>query len=153
MTLHTSPSPVSYAVPLMSILVKKVHVIKRFDSILHHCSFNHTSIKQHGMSPHCVNGWDRVQLRWRRNRIPKYHQDSRADSRLVPSQWETSLQSNAVSHWLGASLESGLILGLRPANEKCCYKVTPSLIGWAQIGFSLIITQSIFSKILTINTS
>ena len=25
----------------------------------------------------------------------------RADSRLAPSQWETSLQSNAVSHWLG----------------------------------------------------
>ena len=32
----------------------------------------------------------------------------RADSRLVPSQWETSLQSNAVSHWLGANLESVL---------------------------------------------
>ena len=31
-----------------------------------------------------------------------------ADPRLVPSQWETSLQSNAVSHWLGASLESAL---------------------------------------------
>ena len=31
---------------------------------------------------------------------------SRADSRLAPSQWETSLQSNAVSHWLGANLES-----------------------------------------------
>ena len=30
----------------------------------------------------------------------------RADSRFAPSQWETSLQSNAVSHWLGASLES-----------------------------------------------
>ena len=30
----------------------------------------------------------------------------RADSRLVPSQWETSLLSNAVSHWLGANLES-----------------------------------------------
>ena len=30
----------------------------------------------------------------------------RADPRLVPSQWETSLQSNAVSHWLGASLGS-----------------------------------------------
>ena len=27
---------------------------------------------------------------------------------------------------------SGLILGLRPANEKRRYKVTPSLIGWAQ---------------------
>ena len=30
----------------------------------------------------------------------------RADSRLVPSQRETSLQSNAVSHWLGSNLES-----------------------------------------------
>ena len=30
----------------------------------------------------------------------------------------------------GAS--SGLILGLRPANERRRYKVTPSLIGWAQ---------------------
>ena len=34
----------------------------------------------------------------------------RADSRLAPSQWETSLQSNAISHWLGANLESALRL-------------------------------------------
>ena len=34
----------------------------------------------------------------------------RADSRLAPRQWETSLQSNAVSHWLGANLESALIM-------------------------------------------
>ena len=27
---------------------------------------------------------------------------------------------------------SGLILGLHLANERCRYKVTPSLIGWAQ---------------------
>ena len=33
----------------------------------------------------------------------------RADSRLAPNQWETSLQSNAVSHWLGANLESALL--------------------------------------------
>ena len=32
-----------------------------------------------------------------------------ADSRLAPSQWETSLQSNTVSHWLGANPESALI--------------------------------------------
>ena len=38
----------------------------------------------------------------------------RADSRLAPSQWETSLQSNAVSHWLGANLESTLNLGIYP---------------------------------------
>ena len=29
-------------------------------------------------------------------------------------------------------LNSGLILGLRPANERRCYKVKPSLIGCAQ---------------------
>ena len=35
----------------------------------------------------------------------------RADSMFVlPNQWETPLQSNAVSHWLGASLESALYL-------------------------------------------
>ena len=33
-----------------------------------------------------------------------------ADSRLAPSQWETSLQSNAVSHWLGPNLESTLLI-------------------------------------------
>ena len=33
---------------------------------------------------------------------------NRTDSSFAPSQWETSLQSNAVSNWLGAKLESGL---------------------------------------------
>ena len=32
----------------------------------------------------------------------------RADSRFAPSQWEKSLQSKAVSHWLGANQESAL---------------------------------------------
>ena len=32
----------------------------------------------------------------------------RADSRFVPSQWETALLCNDVSHWLGANLESAL---------------------------------------------
>ena len=32
----------------------------------------------------------------------------RADSRLAPSQWEMLLQSNTISHWLGANLESNL---------------------------------------------
>ena len=34
----------------------------------------------------------------------------RADSWFAPSQWQTSLQSNAVSHWLGANLESALYI-------------------------------------------
>ena len=33
----------------------------------------------------------------------------KTDSRFAPSQWETSLQSNAVSHWLGANQESALL--------------------------------------------
>ena len=33
----------------------------------------------------------------------------RAYSRLAPSQWETSLQSNTISYWLGANLESALL--------------------------------------------
>ena len=34
--------------------------------------------------------------------------DIRADSRFVPSQWETALLCNDVSHWLGIILESAL---------------------------------------------
>ena len=43
----------------------------------------------------------------------------RADSTLAPSQWETSLQSNAVSHWLGVNLESALRLQTKnqPSSE------------------------------------
>ena len=33
----------------------------------------------------------------------------RADSMLAPSQWETPLESNDISHWLGANLESALL--------------------------------------------
>ena len=39
-------------------------------------------------------------------------------------------QAINVSSW--KSQRTGLILGLRSANEKRRYKVMPSLIGWAQ---------------------
>ena len=39
----------------------------------------------------------------------RYHlHKSRAETRIAPSQWEMSLQSNAISHWLGTNLESTL---------------------------------------------
>ena len=44
--------------------------------------------------------------------LGKYLNHCRADSRLVPSQWETSLQSKAVSHWLGTNSESTLYIWL-----------------------------------------
>ena len=39
-----------------------------------------------------------------------FTQSLRVDSRFAPSQWETALLCNDVSHWLGASLESALVL-------------------------------------------
>ena len=34
--------------------------------------------------------------------------EAQGDPRFAPSQWETSLERNTVSHWLGANLESAL---------------------------------------------
>ena len=34
---------------------------------------------------------------------------NKADSRFAPSQWETALLCNDVSHWLGTNLESALL--------------------------------------------
>ena len=48
------------------------------------------------------------------------------DSWFALSQWETSLQSNAVSHWLSANLESALDCGIRYARSlKRGNSVTP----------------------------
>ena len=41
--------------------------------------------------------------------MPLQTQRAHPDSRFASSQWETSLQCNAVSHWLGANLESALL--------------------------------------------
>ena len=56
------------------------------------------SIKVEPLDPRCY--W----MYWKKI-IVLYN---RADYRLASSQWETSLLSNAVSHWLGANLESTL---------------------------------------------
>ena len=39
---------------------------------------------------------------------------------------------DAISFGFPHVRKPGLILGLHPANERCRYKVTPSLIGWVQ---------------------
>ena len=44
--------------------------------------------------------------------------------------WNASLYKHMPSCFV--SQLSGLIIGLRPATERGRYKVTPSLIGWAQ---------------------
>ena len=47
----------------------------------------------------------------------------RGDSKLVPSQWESLLQSNGISHWLGANLESALNMMLK------CHVLWSTLMG------------------------
>ena len=75
----------------------------------------------------------------------------RADSRFALSQWETPLQSNAVSNWLGANQESALVqlrsnlltpvvLNLDNHNERFLHEDSKlsqySEISWYFIGIS-----------------
>ena len=61
-----------------------------------------------------INGWvnngEAGDLRWHcaHYDVTVMVTDCRADSRLAPSQWEMSLQCNAVSHWRGTYLKSAL---------------------------------------------
>ena len=56
-------------------------------------------------TPRCLHGY--VMTCWW-HRWSRYLLDRQADSRFVPSQWETALLCNDIFHWLGASLESTL---------------------------------------------
>ena len=66
---------------------------------------NETNAPQHAMTIVLVPSHDSYCLS-SGNEILALGDPFRAVSRFAPSQWETSLQSNAVSHWLGANLES-----------------------------------------------
>ena len=52
-----------------------------------------------------------------RHRVSVCPDSVRADSRFVPSQWETALLCNDASHWLGASLESALSDMIKQQNQ------------------------------------
>ena len=54
----------------------------------------------------CKRCWLCLCHRWQIRRASS----CRAHTRLAPSQWETPLQSNVVSHGLGADLESSLLM-------------------------------------------
>ena len=65
-------------------------------------------------------------------------QKEQAHSASVSTKWaQNKLKAEGESHKVSLrgivlKAESELILGLRPANERRRYQVTPSLIGWAQ---------------------
>ena len=46
--------------------------------------------------------------------------------------WRQSNELDSVFPHILSDSNAGLILGLRPVNERRRYKVTQSLIGWAQ---------------------
>ena len=52
----------------------------------------------------------------------------RADSRYAPSQWETVLLCNDVSHWLGANLESALYLSYGMCSLCWCVTILSELV-------------------------
>ena len=60
----------------------------------------------------------------------------RVESWFAPSQWETSLQSNAVSHWLSANVESALRIRtiLAQVMARCLTGANP-LAEWIMIQF------------------
>ena len=64
----------------------------------------------------------------------------RADSRFVPNQWETSLQNNAISHWLGANLESAMYLNVTSAWLSSVL-MARNATGYCYFSFSVVIFQ------------
>ena len=71
------------------------------------------------MASDLKNKWPGLQLQYSsvhrsKSLVPGTHRNMysvRADSRFAPSQWETALLCNDVSHWLGTNLESALSVG------------------------------------------
>ena len=60
-----------------------------------------------------------------KGKVINYVKGLRADSRFAPSQFETALLCNDISHWLGASLESALSTAcpyqpMQLADKNCC---------------------------------
>ena len=71
--------------------------------------------------------WKSVSMLWRHPESSgscHHGHNAPPHSRLAPSQWETSLQSNAVSHWLGANLESVLITSPHTCPSSFLVRVT-----------------------------
>ena len=54
----------------------------------------------------------------------------RANSRFAPSQWETALLCNDVSHWLDASLESAMIVHRETATKRDGWISVSVIEGW-----------------------
>ena len=90
-----------------------------YSNILNCSQFLKVSFRKHGIRKHSeTDGMCREII-------------FRAESSSAPSQWETSLQSNAIYHWLGANLESALICWHQLADPHTWW--TPQYVGQLHI--------------------
>ena len=80
----------------------------------------------------------------------------RADFRFAPSQWETALLCNDVSHWLGASIESVLRYRIRIHKVYRYYFRSASGTLLHVVNLKLVLNEHPFERLLrnllTINT-
>ena len=106
----------------MNFIIRcNIHLVYLY--VLHHLSPFNTLIWRILLAKHTFLHPPRV------NSYPLHHLQSwhisgintRADYWFAPSQWGKLLQSNAVSHWLGANPESGDLRNLTDRGRMCQY--------------------------------
>ena len=67
------------------------------------------------------------------NKIDEILNDVVTSTGTKPTKHTHNMKRNQCTYFLGKYYITGLILGLRPANERRRYFVTTSLIGWVQV--------------------
>ena len=96
-------------------LIGRAHTQNDPCFVVSHTSFTASlTIPVHACTP-CIND-ESEQERRSCLLLPYWY---RADSRFAPSQWETALLCNDVSHWLGTSLESALLIYMDAIEQNC----------------------------------
>ena len=90
-----------------------------------------TNFGSHAQMVTCTCGISRLAWIFLSQVHNKHHDDIRDQPRYAPSQWETSLQCNDVSHWLGAYLDWSLWYHLDQCRyiHSLCFGKTMS--GWS----------------------
>ena len=79
-----------------------------FDSIIYTYIFSGFLISIRAIIPLRWCQWKIIRIKCYHGKNPWSMMYPRTDSRLAPSQWEMSLQSNAVTHWPVTILESAM---------------------------------------------
>ena len=102
-------SPLRWCRSFKSFLMEDIYHTWSVPCLLMACHTRSHGISSYGIDQICPEYSGHGTQRVNSLRLSVRVMQIRADSRFVPSQWQTALLCNDVSHWLGASLESALI--------------------------------------------